>query len=349
MVALGYSNKEIAWRAAVSVKSIETYKARATEKLNLHSRAQIVHFAVTHGWMNVTDGKAKLGQAADAILTRQYFQILPIFLRYPGNSRAHSVRSFRSWRRRRRKNRKSSCASSHCSQRFGPCNGRQRRTPAVIFSLRQLHHDRGSGQRLAEHPVSAQRRTDCLQLRRRLRAIQPDLVVSFLTKVNVLVGTCNPRTRHDKDHVGTQQLHAAEHEPPLAADRSDRCAQCGRVWSCRPSSLEVPFPSGSRQRPLSYRILCGYLTMLVRSPRQRNKVRGRRPPGEAEGVRSFARSIFPRRPPIAHEHAGHFRRRIGANVARAAGAQTSGSPIVFGCRASQSRQATGFPPETFSY
>jgi DNA-binding NarL/FixJ family response regulator len=55
LVALGYSNKEIAWRAAVSVKSIETYKARATEKLNLHSRAQIVHFAVTHGWMNVTD------------------------------------------------------------------------------------------------------------------------------------------------------------------------------------------------------------------------------------------------------------------------------------------------------
>jgi DNA-binding NarL/FixJ family response regulator len=55
LVALGYSNKEIAWRAAVSVKSIETYKARATEKLNLRSRAQIVHFAVTHGWMNVTD------------------------------------------------------------------------------------------------------------------------------------------------------------------------------------------------------------------------------------------------------------------------------------------------------
>jgi DNA-binding NarL/FixJ family response regulator len=55
MVALGYSNKEIAWRAAVSVKSIETYKARASEKLKLHSRAQIVHYAVTHGWMNVTD------------------------------------------------------------------------------------------------------------------------------------------------------------------------------------------------------------------------------------------------------------------------------------------------------
>ena len=55
LVALGYSNKEIAWRAAVSVKSIETYKARATEKLNLHSRAQIVQYAVAHGWMNIID------------------------------------------------------------------------------------------------------------------------------------------------------------------------------------------------------------------------------------------------------------------------------------------------------
>ncbi|MFC6487610.1 response regulator [Nitratireductor sp. GCM10026969] len=54
MVALGYSNKEIAWHTKVSVKSIETYKARAAEKLKLHSRAQIVRFAITHGWMNIT-------------------------------------------------------------------------------------------------------------------------------------------------------------------------------------------------------------------------------------------------------------------------------------------------------
>lgn len=52
LVALGYSNKEIGARANVSVKSIETYKARATEKLQLHTRAQIVHFALTHGWMS---------------------------------------------------------------------------------------------------------------------------------------------------------------------------------------------------------------------------------------------------------------------------------------------------------
>jgi DNA-binding NarL/FixJ family response regulator len=52
LVALGYSNKEIGARTNVSVKSIETYKARATEKLQLHTRAQIVHFALTHGWMS---------------------------------------------------------------------------------------------------------------------------------------------------------------------------------------------------------------------------------------------------------------------------------------------------------
>jgi DNA-binding NarL/FixJ family response regulator len=51
LVALGYSNKEIAARINISIKSIETYKARATEKLKLHSRAQIVHFAVTNGWI----------------------------------------------------------------------------------------------------------------------------------------------------------------------------------------------------------------------------------------------------------------------------------------------------------
>jgi len=54
MVAHGYSNKEIAARANISIKSIETYKARATEKLNLHSRAQIVQFAMAQGWMNGT-------------------------------------------------------------------------------------------------------------------------------------------------------------------------------------------------------------------------------------------------------------------------------------------------------
>jgi DNA-binding NarL/FixJ family response regulator len=56
MVALGYSNKEIAARSDISIKSVETYKARATEKLKLHSRAQIVEFALAHGWMKTAQG-----------------------------------------------------------------------------------------------------------------------------------------------------------------------------------------------------------------------------------------------------------------------------------------------------
>ena len=55
MVALGYANKEIAARMNISIKSVETYKARATEKLRLNSRAQIVRFAITHGWINGGD------------------------------------------------------------------------------------------------------------------------------------------------------------------------------------------------------------------------------------------------------------------------------------------------------
>jgi DNA-binding NarL/FixJ family response regulator len=51
MVALGFSNKEIAHKAAISVKSVETYKARALDKLNLYSRAQIVKFALDNGWL----------------------------------------------------------------------------------------------------------------------------------------------------------------------------------------------------------------------------------------------------------------------------------------------------------
>ncbi|MEJ1159172.1 response regulator transcription factor [Prosthecomicrobium sp. N25] len=52
LVALGHSNKEIAAQFDLSVKSVETYRARATEKLSLHSRAQIVRFALSQGWLS---------------------------------------------------------------------------------------------------------------------------------------------------------------------------------------------------------------------------------------------------------------------------------------------------------
>jgi DNA-binding NarL/FixJ family response regulator len=51
MVAHGLSNKEIAGRLDIGIKSVETYRSRAMDKLSLHSRAQIVNFAMTHGWL----------------------------------------------------------------------------------------------------------------------------------------------------------------------------------------------------------------------------------------------------------------------------------------------------------
>lgn len=51
LVAQGFTNKEIATRLGVSVKTVETYKARAAEKLGLRTRAEIVRYGVQHGWL----------------------------------------------------------------------------------------------------------------------------------------------------------------------------------------------------------------------------------------------------------------------------------------------------------
>jgi DNA-binding NarL/FixJ family response regulator len=51
-IAKGYSNKEIAGQLSVSVKTVETHKARASEKLDIHNRAGIVRYALQQGWMN---------------------------------------------------------------------------------------------------------------------------------------------------------------------------------------------------------------------------------------------------------------------------------------------------------
>ena len=48
----GFSNKEIAGFINVSIKSVETYKARAAEKLGLRTRSEIVRYAVSHGWLS---------------------------------------------------------------------------------------------------------------------------------------------------------------------------------------------------------------------------------------------------------------------------------------------------------
>jgi len=51
LIAAGYTNKEIASRLALSVKTVETYKARSMEKLGLDSRADLVRYALQRGWL----------------------------------------------------------------------------------------------------------------------------------------------------------------------------------------------------------------------------------------------------------------------------------------------------------
>lgn len=51
LIARGHTNREIAERLDVSVKTVETHKARAMEKLELESRADIVAHAIRSGWL----------------------------------------------------------------------------------------------------------------------------------------------------------------------------------------------------------------------------------------------------------------------------------------------------------
>jgi DNA-binding NarL/FixJ family response regulator len=54
LVAWGFLNKEIAGRLQISVKTAETHKANAMEKLALKNRVEIVRHAVLHGWLQDT-------------------------------------------------------------------------------------------------------------------------------------------------------------------------------------------------------------------------------------------------------------------------------------------------------
>jgi DNA-binding NarL/FixJ family response regulator len=51
LIARGYSNKEIASKLALSVKTVETYKARSLEKLSVRTRVGLVQYAAERGWL----------------------------------------------------------------------------------------------------------------------------------------------------------------------------------------------------------------------------------------------------------------------------------------------------------
>lgn len=50
-IARGFSNRETAEALSLSVKTVETYKARMCEKLGLRSRIEIVRYAMRRGWL----------------------------------------------------------------------------------------------------------------------------------------------------------------------------------------------------------------------------------------------------------------------------------------------------------
>ncbi|MFD3166787.1 response regulator [Herpetosiphon sp. NSE202] len=55
LIAQGYTNKEIAAQLDLSVKTVETYKMRGMEKLNLNSRVDLVRYALLIGWLQTKE------------------------------------------------------------------------------------------------------------------------------------------------------------------------------------------------------------------------------------------------------------------------------------------------------
>ncbi|MFO0957411.1 MAG: response regulator transcription factor [Isosphaeraceae bacterium] len=51
LISRGLTNREIADQLDVSIKTIETHRARSMEKLGLKSRADIVAHAIRCGWL----------------------------------------------------------------------------------------------------------------------------------------------------------------------------------------------------------------------------------------------------------------------------------------------------------
>lgn len=52
LMALGHSNKDIAGQLNLSVKTVESHKANAMQKLDLRTRIDVVQFAIMKGWLS---------------------------------------------------------------------------------------------------------------------------------------------------------------------------------------------------------------------------------------------------------------------------------------------------------
>ena len=54
LIAQGFAMKEIATTVGVSTRTLETYRARAMEKLGFKTRAEIVQYALRRGWLKAS-------------------------------------------------------------------------------------------------------------------------------------------------------------------------------------------------------------------------------------------------------------------------------------------------------
>ena len=66
LIAWGYTNKEIANRLDLSVKTIEAHKANGMRKLRFTSRFELVRYAVEWGWLSMPEAPHQLQRASQA-------------------------------------------------------------------------------------------------------------------------------------------------------------------------------------------------------------------------------------------------------------------------------------------
>jgi DNA-binding NarL/FixJ family response regulator len=56
-IAQGYTNRQIAERLHLSVRTVETHRANLRAKLSIHSRAGLVRYAAEHGLIDRRNGR----------------------------------------------------------------------------------------------------------------------------------------------------------------------------------------------------------------------------------------------------------------------------------------------------
>jgi two-component system response regulator NreC len=64
-VAQGFTTKAIAVKLGVSERTIQTYRERIYEKLELRTRADLVHYAIAHGMLNSKGSTSWIKDTAD--------------------------------------------------------------------------------------------------------------------------------------------------------------------------------------------------------------------------------------------------------------------------------------------